>query len=162
MNTLLGLIKSIKEITGNDPCKKTVQKIIYLIQEINGDLGFDYSIHFYGPYSADLDFEIRDLSIHGYLSMNITDNGHILSVNDPSNALPVDQAIQNTIAHFRSKNPSCLELLATTLYVQREIQIASTQKIIDGVIRIKGTKYPKPQINTAIDELVSYNYFNIA
>lgn len=162
MSNVLSLIKSIQEFTGESPCKKTIQKIAYLIQEANENLGFDYSIHFYGPYSADLDSEIRYLCNCGDLNIDITDHGHMLSVSDSLEVPPTAQAVQNIIAHFGLKSPSNLELLATTLYVQRETPNSNSQDIVDSVVKIKGTKYPEIQIKMAIKELESNNYFKIA
>lgn len=162
MSNVLSLIKSIQEIAGKAPCKKTVQKIAYLIQEAHEDLGFDYSIHFYGPYSADLDSEIRYLCSCGDLAIKIEDYGHMLSVADSLDVPPSNNTIQKIISSFCSKSPSDLELLATTLYVQREITGATSKDIIDGVVKIKGTKYLESQIREAITELESNNYFKIA
>ena len=44
--------KKITEINGA-PCKKTLQKIVFLIEAKHVNIGCDYGIHFYGPYSAD-------------------------------------------------------------------------------------------------------------
>jgi uncharacterized protein YwgA len=161
MSNVLSLVKSIQKIADKAPCKKTVQKIVYLIQEANEDLGFDYSIHFYGPYSADLDSEIRYLCSCGDLTMEVQDYGHILSVNDSLDVPFANTAIQNIITRFSANSPSDLELLATTLYVQREISGAANKNILDGVVRIKGAKYSEPQILAAIKELESNNYFSL-
>ena len=56
------IVNIVNRITKENapPCKKTLQKIVFLIQAKQIDLGCDYGIHFYGPYSADLDFAVRD------------------------------------------------------------------------------------------------------
>ena len=161
MSDVLSLIESIKNVAGESPCKKKVQKIAYLIQEANApdDLGFDFSIHFFGPYSRDLDSEIRYFYNCGDLNVEITNYEHRLSVNNHEDATPVNQAVQNIIDKFARKNPSELELLATTLYIQREVQDARRQDIVNGVFKIKGSKYSETQISEAIQELESNDYF---
>lgn len=159
MDNVLSLIKIIHDFSGTSPCKKTVQKIVYLIQEANEDLGFEYSIHFYGPYSAELDSEIRHLFNCGDLKIDKIDYGHMLSVNDSSNISPMNKTADNVISKFSAKSPSDLELLATTLYVQREIPDSHIESIVAGVMKIKGTKYSKHQIEMAIQELVDNDYF---
>ncbi|MDR1992843.1 MAG: hypothetical protein LBQ98_05000 [Nitrososphaerota archaeon] len=160
MGNVLSVIKSIKDSTGI-PCKKVVQKVIYLIQETGEDLGFDYSIHFYGPYSAKLDSEIRYRYNRGDLNIDFTAHGHMLSVDDSLDIPPVNSSIQEIITHFCSKNPSELELLATTLYIQRAIPHADKENILNNVLRIKGDKYSKTEIKEAIKELKNRGYFQI-
>ncbi|MCL2853179.1 MAG: hypothetical protein FWE20_09145 [Defluviitaleaceae bacterium] len=167
MNTVMSLIKSIQEISDDDnskPCKKTVQKLAYLIQEKGVDLGLDYTIHFYGPYSEDLDLEIRYLNSRGDVQIDFgSSSGHLISVEDDTyndvELLEIDA--QEIIGIFRSKKPSDLELLATTLYVQREQQYADVNMIRDGVVKIKGNKYSPEKITNAIKELSQNNYFTV-
>jgi len=159
MSEVIGVINEIQQSTNEAPCKKTVQKIIYLLQEATNDRVFDYSIHFYGPYSADLDSEIRHLCNCGDLKIKITNQGHKISVNNHNNVRQFDQNAQKIIDAFSSKEPSELELLATTLYIQRAIPNADDKTIIDSVTKIKGSKYNKPQISKAINELKNKNYF---
>jgi uncharacterized protein YwgA len=160
MNDVLGVIKEIQNVSGKAPCKKKVQKIIYLIQEANCDLGFDYSIHYYGPYSAELDSDIRYQYGYGELDIDITNHGHILSVIDSeSKPYPIDSTAKKTISIFGRRTPAELELLATTLYVQREIESVKEEDIINGVISIKGTKYSQNDIGGAVKELVDNEYF---
>lgn len=64
------------------PCKKTLQKIVFLIEAKNVDLGCDYGIHFYGPYSSDLDFAVRELCDDGVLDIKYTSMEHKISVAD--------------------------------------------------------------------------------
>ena len=58
--TVVSVVNELMEVSKKAPCKKTLQKIVYLIEEAGGPKKFDYTIHFYGPYSADLDFEIQN------------------------------------------------------------------------------------------------------
>ena len=161
MNNVLSLIKSIQEFTGESPCKKAIQKIVYLIQEANEDLGFDYSIHFYGPYSADLDSEIRYLCSRGELNINVNTMGygHMISVDDSVEISSANPAVQNVVAIFGEKSPSDLELLTTTLYVQRESSDTGVKGIVNGVVKIKGAKYSEDRIKQAIKELEDKKYF---
>ena len=165
MNTVLSLLKSIQEASDSDnkrPCKKTVQKLAYLIQEKDINLGLDYTIHFYGPYSEDLDLEIRYLNSRGDIQIDFENrSGHLLSVDDESydSIELLEPNAQKIIKMFCSKKPSELELIATTLYVQREQQYTDINTIIDGVVKIKGEKYSRNKIETAIGELSQSDYF---
>jgi len=157
---VVGVIKTIQQSAKEAPCKKTVQKITYLLQEANNQRVFDYSIHFYGPYSAELDSEIQQLCNYGDLDIDITAHGHKISVNNLQKASGVvNRDDKKIIEAFSSKKPSELELLATTLYIQRAMPNANDKTIIEGVTKIKGPKYSLAQINEAIQELKNKKYF---
>ena len=167
MNNVLSLIKSIQEFSDGEnkkPCKKVVQKLAYLIQQKNIDLELDYTIHFYGPYSEDLDLEIRQLNSQGSLNIDFSNSkGHLITVAEQffSKIELLSESAQSIIKTFGARKPSELELIATTLYVQRELGQASKDEISKAVIRIKGSKYPQSQINSTIDELSKNAYFSI-
>lgn len=139
------------------PCKKTLQKIVFLIEAKNVDLGCDYGIHFYGPYSSDLDFAVRELCDDGILEIKYTSMEHRISVADNTAADGYDnQIVNNVIDEFGKESPSNLELLATALYVF--LQVRDANKVKDGVVKIKGTKYSERQIDTAVARLRSAGY----
>ena len=161
MSCVLGIVESIQDSTGSEPCKKTVQKITYLLQQMNERIDFDFSIHFYGPYSADLDAEIRYLRSSGALEVIESNRGHLLKVIDHSEALEVSSDAKSLIEFFSQKSPSDLELLATTLYIQRESPSTGEDEIIYGVKKIKGAKYTDEQIAQSIKELMDKDYFYI-
>lgn len=143
----------------SSPCKKTLQKIVFLIEAKHLNLGFDYGIHFYGPYSSDLDFAIYELTSEGALSIKYTRTKHIISVSDDT-IYPQFQhdIIDEVIEEFGSETPSQLELTATALYVYMKRK--NKEKIMDGVIKIKGGKYSKPKIRSAIQRLEETGYIH--
>ena len=145
--------------TNKAPCKKTLQKIVFLVEEKGLDLGCDYVIHFYGPYSSDLDFAIRSLKDDGILDITVTHTEHIISVlnNDGYKSFD-DDVIDNVIDEFGKDTPSDLELIATALYVYRGVKNES--KIMDGVKKIKGQKYKDAAICKAISRLKKCDYIN--
>lgn len=157
---IISIIDGIKKVSGQSPCKKTVQKVVYLIEESGNSMGFDYTIHFYGPYSADLDYEIQNLSAKGSLEIEYTRYGHLISVpNENADISELDAKTKVIIQYFGSKSASELELLATTLFVQRHLDETNAKKILPAVKKIKGTKYSDAQINHAVQELHVQQYF---
>ena len=148
------LVSIIKGITSYKapPCKKTLQKIVFLIEAKNIDIGCDYGIHFYGPYSSDLDFAVRELSDEGVLQIQYTSMEHIITVVDDS---LVDSYSNDTankvIEEFSKESPS-----ATALYVY--LQNRDIHKIKSDVIKIKGSKYTERRIDDAIRKLEQAGY----
>ena len=156
---LVSIIKKIQSTDGA-PCKKKVQKIVYLIEEAGEDLGYEYSIHFYGPYSADLDYAIQNLYNHEELDIDITQYGHYISVNDSKTTIELSELVNRMIDTFSKEDPSDLELITTTRYVQDRINSTNNSDIIEGVKKIKGSKYDDVQIIEAIKKLNDAGFVN--
>lgn len=158
-NAIVRVINRITKRNGA-PCKKTLQKIVFLIEAKNVDLGCDYGIHFYGPYSADLDFAVRELNDEDILRIDYTPTEHRISVvmdsfesDDNDN---VDPTANCVIDEFSKETPSELELIATALYVY--LQVKDVNRIKMEVIKIKGNKYSDSRIDNAIKRLKKTGY----
>ncbi len=139
------------------PCKKTLQKIVFLIEAKGVDLGCDYGIHFYGPYSADLDFTVYELSDEGKLNVEYTRMEHKISVTDGTVSSYDNETVNSVIDEFATETASELELIATALYVY--VGSHNTSGILDGVKKIKGSKYSDERIIDAINKLEHFGYF---
>ena len=153
------IVNVISRITKNNgaPCKKTLQKIVFLIEAKKIELGCDYGIHFYGPYSADLDFAVRELNDEGILKLDYTPMEHLISVTDDSlGDGDVGAEANAVIDEFSKESPSELELLATALYVY--LQVRDVTRIRGEVIKIKGSKYSNSRIDKAIEHLKASGY----
>lgn len=153
---LLSIIKQIQSKC--KPCKKTVQKIIYLIEEAGEDLGYRYEIHFYGPYCRDLEYSIFKLHNYGDLEVDFTPYGHYVSVVS-ERTVELNDTTAKVIDIFGSKDPSELELITTTLYVQRRLDSIEKSDVLEGIKRIKGSKYSDDQIYQAMSELKNSSCF---
>ena len=155
-NNVLYVLKKIKEETQEAPCKKTAQKIIYLLENTDGRLGFNYGIHFYGPYSSQLNQEIIICQWEGLLNINQENSLHKLDVVYKNNIELCDninqEVVDKIIEQYAKWLPSKLELLTTTLYVMKNITIED-KEVVKGVRNIKGEKYTPNDINDAIKEL---------
>ena len=55
-NNVAYIIKRINEEWGKKPGKKILQKMVFLIEEKGIDLGYEYGLHFYGPYNWNFGF----------------------------------------------------------------------------------------------------------
>lgn len=150
-DAIVSIVNKISKIS-NAPCKKTLQKMVFLIEAKNVDLGCDYGIHFYGPYSSDLDFSVRELCDEGILNIEYTPLEHIISVNDGAKWSEYKNPIvDEVINEFARESASELELLATALYVY--LNDRDVSKVKTGVIKIKGKKYDEGNIDDAIIRL---------
>ncbi len=80
-NNAAYIIKRINDIWGEKPSKKTVQKIAFLIEQKDIDLGYEYGLHFYSPYSRTLDAATTFLSADGIIELDYSGYSHLMSIN---------------------------------------------------------------------------------
>lgn len=157
---IVSIIKKISSISGS-PCKKTLQKMVFLIEVKGEDLGCGYGIHFYGPYSADLDFAVRKLNEEGRVGIEYSPTAHRISVvgdgHDGYNSTIIDEVVEE----FAKDSPSDLELLTTALFVYKRTG-NDEGKVKPWVQKIKGSKYPDTQIEEAIERLKKVGYIKTA
>lgn len=156
-NAIVSIIEKLTEKNHSSPCKKTLQKIVFLVEAKCVDLGFDYGIHFYGPYSSDLDFAVRELCDKDILEIKYTSTNHFISVKNHSGVGEYsNKTVDEVIDLFGKEAPNELELIATALYVY--LRLKDRSKVMAGVIKLKGNKFPEDRIVTAIKKLEKGGY----
>lgn len=154
---IVSIVKGITE-KKEPPCKKTLQKIVYLIECKGIDLGCDFTIHFYGPYSADLDYAIRELSDDGILKIQYSETEHRINTVDTTVYCDNKNEVFNSvIEEFAKYTPNELELITTALYVYLNSKNDISQ-IKYGVKKIKGSKFSEERIENAIKRLQETGY----
>jgi len=151
---LLAIIQMIKNDSGHNPGKKQLQKLIYLVQAKGVDLGYEYGIHFYGPFSEDLSRDLMSLCVFGEVDFTNVNNTHeiVPSITPVEMSLNEDdiKVVKNIIYDYRSKTPYDLELLTTTHFIAENLG-GTKSDILTGVKKIKGDKYRDSSIIEAID-----------
>ncbi len=162
------LIPIIKMISAyQNPGKKALQKLIYLIEKKDLDLKFNYSIHYYGPYSSELDYALHSLEMQGLIDIKAEGMSHKIYLtgleSDNYTLLPEEKkTIDEVLEVFASLSAHELELITTTDFVAREIARGgnpdSDQEIIEGVKVIKGEKFSPEKIAEAISLLRDHGY----
>ncbi len=176
MNKRLVLLPIIEQISKVQVLgKKALQKLIYLIQRKGLDLGFDYSIHYYGPYSSTLDYSVQSLEMQGAIEMNVDGLTWRIHTTGMSGDLaeesgyndfgePERAIIGYIVENFAGLSAKQLELLTTTDYVANKIgkerDTPPDTVILDGVKRIKDDKFSDEEIIDAIHELRKHGFIN--
>mgnify|MGYP000906298846 CR=1 FL=1 len=173
MNKLKRLILIIKEISRiQNPGKKTLQKLVYLLERKGIKLGFAFSIHYYGPYSSELDYAIHRLEMQGALKINPEGQTHqiLLTENDDliweeeeetlsEQELPI---IKDIITKFATKQTYDLEVITTTDYVAQQLKANGEpwdqDSLVEGVRKIKGDRFTREKIEEAIAILKEEGY----
>lgn len=167
MNTLNNnaayVIKRINEIWEEKPGKKTLQKLVFLIEEKGINLDYEYGLHFYGPYSGTLDAVTTFLSTDGVIKFDFSGYSHRMSINEQFEVSPdnlSDQQISeidNIITYFKGRSPSNLELLTTAIYAYNNLEHKTEESVINGVKKIKGDKYSTADIKHSLSDFTFFN-----
>ncbi|MDR2712774.1 MAG: hypothetical protein LBB91_06630 [Clostridiales bacterium] len=156
---LLCIIQCISNEIGAELGKKQLQKFVYIFEAKGINLGFEYGIHFYGPYSEDLNHELLILNSEGYVDLRITDSYHQIVPREITDKVDFDLSpeeqslLLNIIQDHKEYKPHELELLTTTHFVAIYSGDKSDEGILSGVKKIKGAKYSDAQIKGIISHI---------
>ncbi len=166
INNVAYIINEIASITGHSPVKKALQKTVFLLETKGVNLDFDYILHFYGPYCAELDHETTKLSADGIVNFEYTKYGHKMSV-APEYLASLETNLSEdslrlaheVITRYKDCSASDLELLTTAIYAYRHTDAKTEKDVVEKVKIIKGEKYNDQEIQCALGE---FPYFGIA
>lgn len=173
MDKIERLIPIIRKITQvQKPGKKTLQKLVYLIERKGIKLGFAYSIHYYGPYSSELDYAIHRLEMQGVVTIISDGMTHQISLTEDAGLIREEeveildkeqlQKIDEIIAKFATKSAYDLEAITTTDYVAQQLKanggLWDQDSLVEGVRKIKGEKFSQEKIEEAIAILKEEGY----
>lgn len=163
----INIIESI--CVHQNPGKKTIQKLFYLIERKGVKLDLDYRIHFFGPYSSKLDNALYLLQSYDFIDINIQGKTHVISVLNTNNmeyeglSLDEQEIVDFVVNEFKDKSPLELEAMTTLDYVANFMgwePILDDNKIIDEVIRIKGSKFTREELRGELEVLKKYDFIN--
>jgi hypothetical protein len=136
--------------------EKDATKIGLLDSKKGLDMGFDYGIHYYGPYSSALDYAIHGLAMQGAIEIipdkltqkiHPTDLGDLLLNESYQPAFDGQQLniIDEVIVTFAKFSARDLEVITTTDFVANNLLASgkgcTDEDIVIGVKTIKGEKF---------------------
>jgi uncharacterized protein len=149
--------------------KKALQKLIYLLQELEKvPLGYRFRFFTYGPFSDDLAYTLDVVeNIKGVkIAYDVNSSAHKISPGDgASNVIQkgkdfiaiYNSKVERLVKNFGNLTAKELELLATIVYLLDERGELDDASLIDAVVRLK-PKYERARIKRAITELTKFGY----
>lgn len=147
-----------------EPGKKMLQKLMYLIDRRGVNLELNYSIHFFGPYSAKLNEMIQVLESYDKLTIDTSGVAHIIH----NGNLPIvgqlnqeeQEKINFVLEHFSNRSAFDLEAITTIDYVANKLLKGSTDEaeIISRVKKIKGSKFSDERLAESFQTLQQFQY----
>lgn len=167
MEKLKNYAQTLKRICENgNQGKKAVQKLMYLVERKGVDFELGYSIHYFGPYSAKLDDILHRLESDEIVNIDTSGRTHIVRVMDSSvcggDGLSAEESeiVEYVVNQFGYKSAFELEGIATLDYIACNLPAGniSDKDIINGVKRIKGTKFSESQLEQYLGILKDHKY----
>jgi uncharacterized protein YwgA len=146
--------------------KTALQKLVYFLQELYGvDCGYDFTLYTYGPFSSQLLSDLDLLAFRGGVEVSFDGMGYQIVPGPASSTMRSGAsdflaqnrpAIVEVIEKFSRKSAKYLELLATTIYAQRDAASSGNPPTVDDLVSVvHGLKphFDPESIRSAINEL---------
>lgn len=147
-----------------EPGKKMMQKLMYLVDRRGVDLNLNYTIHFYGPYSAKLEDEILCLNSLDKLEINTSGRTHLIHLG----SCPIEGELEKNdqeqvdfvLEHFASRSALELEAITTLDYVAFSMLKGhgKDDEVVSRVKKIKGSKFEEQYLWQELRILKQFNY----
>lgn len=142
------------------PGKKIIQKLFYLIERSGVTLNLNYSIHYFGPYSSKLDDLIHVLESNDIININTSGVTQVIHMakNNPDKILSSQEKnkVDFILSKFSNKSDRELEAITTLDYVATSLvkkDFDSDRVIIELVKEIKGAKFNDESLKQNIELL---------
>lgn len=146
-----------------DVGKIRMQKLVYFLQSIFGvPLGYDYKMHYYGPYSDELNDDLIAMQVGKNVEIGADPSGygyHIIpgtqDVITKSDVLAdYSRKISKCLDDFGRFSPSDLEILGTLHFVKYIAGVSDEKKIIEKTSMLKPV-FPRATIEQTYKKLES-------
>lgn len=148
--------------------KTAVQKLVYFLQELHGvDVGYDFPLYTYGPYSSDLMYDLDVCDGMGGVAIQYQPaiNGYDIKPGPIADKVRREAgeflrdnaaAIDAVVSEFGSCSARDLELRATIVFAEREGrrrgQPLTRATLVERVAEIK-PHFSRAEISGALDSL---------
>jgi len=151
----------VAEAGGEVVGKVRLQKVMYLLDQLGLDSGFDYEYHHFGPYSSELAEKVEDNVIFGQLEAQerrrqsdgvpyIAFRVRSLGDGDPIDRhLPLDK-IRQYLGEMQRRSATVLELAATIHWLAEVEGVSDWQR---ELVRRKGAKTAAGRDQKAVELL---------
>jgi uncharacterized protein YwgA len=129
-----------------DVRKIQIQKLVYFLQWIfKVPLGYDYKMHYYGPYSDELNDDLIGMQLRKNVKVETDSSGygyHIMPGAESMTAIDnilekYSQQMNKCLEAFGGFEPSQLEVLGTLHFVKYIAGVSDESKVIEKTAMLK-------------------------
>lgn len=171
---LTGRIQDVSSQFG----KTAMQKLVYLLQAVyEVEFGYNYSFYTYGPYSADLSWDLKIIEYHGGIEINYVNSktrgfrikqgaNHTQFVEKAASSIRrAKSKMDAAISEFGVYNARELELRSTIIYAERnfkeEDKTYSRDQLVELVYNLK-PHFESKYIEDVVDGLDNKGFISVA
>jgi len=146
-----------------DVGKIRMQKLVYFLQWIfNVPLGYDYKMHYYGPYSDELNDDLIAMQMNNNLEIGADPSGYGYHIIPGTEAVTTrdeilgkySENISKCLSEFDKFNPNELEIISTLHFAKYVAGVPDEDKIIEKTSMLKPV-FPKVTIKQTYKKLES-------
>lgn len=150
-----------------DVGKTRIQKIVYFLQHVFGiPLDYVFRMHYYGPYSEELNDDLIEMKLHDYIDITPNPTGYGYHIRPSSEVIDsmentiknYGQELENCLEKFGQLEPQKLELLGTLHFVEYVARTSNKDKAKDEIVEKVATLKPvftKSEVEESYQELES-------
>ena len=144
-----------------DVGKTKTQKMVYFLQNVFGvPLNYVFKMYYYGTYAEELDDELSDMRLHGYLRIEPDPDGYGYHIQPGEESIPsmdrivqpFEQKVANCLNIFGDLDATKLELYSALHFVTHRLNFDQKSDVVARVAILK-PKFDKCEIENAYDEL---------
>jgi uncharacterized protein YwgA len=144
-----------------DVGKIRMQKLVYFLQSIfDVPLGYDYKMHYYGPYSDELNDDLIAMQVSKNVEIGADPSGYGYHIVPGTEAVATkddvlgkySEKIGKCLDDFGKFSPSELEILGTLHFVKYIAGVSDEEKIIEKTSMLKPV-FPRATIEQTYKKL---------
>ena len=152
------IVDSLKDVR-----KIGMQKLVYFLQWIfHVPLGYNYKMHYYGPYSDELNDDLIAMQMSSNLKIEADPSGYGYHIIPGTEAVTTgdevlgqySENIDKCLSEFAELSPNELEILSTLHFVKYVAGVPDEDKIIEKTSMLKPV-FSKSTIKQAYKNLES-------
>lgn len=150
----------------SDVGKVKIQKILYFIQEACGvNLGYDFAMHYYGPYSDELNSTLQEMKLAGILRFSLvlyaSYYGYDIKLGENARkevelSPPIREKTDKIVSIFNKYDAKMMELLSSIHFVRSILmgrkESSDSESVLNEVQKLK-PKFSKGDIQEAYRQL---------
>jgi len=150
------LVDNLKDVG-----KIKIQKLIYFLQFIcKVPLGYVYKMHYYGPYSDELNDDLIVMQSNENVKIEVDPSGYGYHIIPGTEAVAIDEnvltkyseQIDKCLGEFGDFSPNQLEIISTLHFVKYVAGVSDEKKVIEKTVMLKPV-FPKSLIEETYKQL---------
>lgn len=130
------IIHLLEHLKGNQIGRKSIQKLVYFLQEVGVDLSYRYKMHYYGPYCSELSYDLGIMDVMG--TINVEDGSTMYGYSITLGKTDYKQA--SNVQEFLDSHQDSFDKLLNVFrgYSAKELELYATMHFVERILKGRG------------------------